>query len=357
MEFDSLLNTIFSYADQYGPDFPSSELKDLVTLFMEYHANFKRNLAGEDDFLTISQIEEMMLNLFKKQKEIDIAVLTTCLRRFKSEWKLIVKKKIEYLDKGLKLKNFRRYKTSFMTLAGRLPFERIALIPSTPGDAKKLAELSQKKLIFPFDKALGLAHLPYNMTVGTMLEVALVGSTSDSFEDAENVLLKRTDIKINDDSIRSVTNLIGSLVRANDVKIAEDIWVKNKPWTFREQKKQINHNLYLEVDGVMFRTREKDEQGSTWKENKLGLAFSTDNMLFWTDKHGKKQHRLLKKEYISIIGTIDEFKKPLYSLAIRNGYGKYKNTILLSDGATWIRNQNKELFRNVQQILNFEYLK
>ncbi|MDR3205089.1 MAG: hypothetical protein LBV23_10180 [Deltaproteobacteria bacterium] len=61
MEFESFLDTIFSYADQYGPDFPSSELKDLVTLFMEHHANFKRELAGDHDFLTISQIKEMMI--------------------------------------------------------------------------------------------------------------------------------------------------------------------------------------------------------------------------------------------------------------------------------------------------------
>ncbi|MDR1297674.1 MAG: hypothetical protein LBO05_09965 [Deltaproteobacteria bacterium] len=101
---------------------------------------------------------------------------------------------------------------------------------------------------------------------------------------------------------------------------------------------KLAHALYLEVDGAMPRTGDTASgHGSLWRENKLGMAFSTDNFLRWIDKHGVPQHRILKKEFISLIGTNEDFKLPFYSLAIRNGYDIYKNTVLLSDGATWIR--------------------
>ncbi|MDR1297020.1 MAG: hypothetical protein LBO05_06545 [Deltaproteobacteria bacterium] len=41
---------------------------------------------------------------------------------------------------------------------------------------------------------------------------------------------------------------------------------------------------------------------------------------------------------------------------IGNGHGIYKNTVLLSDGATWIRLMKEELFDNCQQILDYYHL-
>jgi hypothetical protein len=46
----------------------------------------------------------------------------------------------------------------------------------------------------------------------------------------------------------------------------------------------------------------------------------------------------------------------MFSLAVRNGYGKYKETVLIGDGATWIRSMKEELFPDAQQILDFSHL-
>jgi len=81
---------------------------------------------------------------------------------------------------------------------------------------------------------------------------------------------------------------------------------------------KIDRILYLEADGAMTATREKDEKGSVWKENKLGIAFSTDIFLNWTDKPVKLQHRILKKEFTALIGSSDDFKKFMFTLALRN---------------------------------------
>ena len=93
--------------------------------------------------------------------------------------------------------------------------------------------------------------------------------------------------------------------------------------------------LYIQADGAALNTRIKDESGSSWRENKLGEVFTSDNIRYWTNSKGQREHRILKKEYVSYIGSVDEFKKHLLACAIRNGYGLYKEVVFLGDGATW----------------------
>ncbi|MDR1656522.1 MAG: hypothetical protein LBT47_03050, partial [Deltaproteobacteria bacterium] len=114
--------------------------------------------------------------------------------------------------------------------------------------------------------------------------------------------------------------------------------------------------LYLEVDGAMVQTRDKDENGSRWRENKLGLAFSNDNIVYWISKKGQIEHRIKKREYRAILGDASDFKKHFFSLALDNGYGKYDQTVLISDGTTWIRNMKDDLFPDAQQILDYYHL-
>ncbi|MDR2094061.1 MAG: ISKra4 family transposase, partial [Treponema sp.] len=92
-------------------------------------------------------------------------------------------------------------------------------------------------------------------------------------------------------------------------------------------------------------TRKKDEKGSTWRENKLGLVFSSENLK--KRKDGVTQD-ILQKEYVSSIGKVDEFKKQLFECAVRNGYGEYRDTVIISDGATWIRNMSEELLNRLE---------
>jgi hypothetical protein len=244
-------------------------------------------------------------------------------------------KKLELLNHDLRLKKYRRYPNSLLTLLGRVTYERSALVPSSKSQSTILKSLGYDGFVFPGDEALGISHLPFKITVPAMLEIAKTSIASDSFEEAEQILFKKSNMKVNDDTIRKVTNVVGSIVLENDKKVASEIWEKTPPWKLVAPNHKLAHTLYLEVDGAMLQTRDiVSEHRSLWKENKLGMAFSTDHFLRWIDKHGVPQHRILKKEFISLIGTNEYFKLPFYSLAIRNCHGVYKNTILLSDGAT-----------------------
>jgi hypothetical protein len=166
----------------------------------------------------------------------------------------------------------------------------------------------------------------------------------------------------------AVTNHIGSLAFNYEMDRAKkryDMLTQGK-LIFPDSK--MEGTLYIQVDGAMINTREKDEKTkSSWHENKLGLVYSSENkrkmiprkVQVLDESNGtfpRERYELLKKDYVAFIGSVDIFKILLFECAIRNGYGLYKQTILLSDGATWIRNMKDELFFDVQQILDFYHL-
>ena len=236
-----------------------------------------------------------------------------------------------------------------------MTFSRYSLIPGNPESKESLYGLHGVKSIFPMDSYLGLSGLPFKITPAAMLRIAYWAQNQSSYQRAEDAIADAMHIKINDDTIRQVTNYVGSLVFQNDCKSAEDAFglLENSvPGT----GKKIPHILYIQTDGAALNTRLKDKDGSTWRENKLGEVFSTDNIYYWTDHKGIRQHRINKKEYISYVGVASEFKKHLLACALRNGYGCYRDTVVLSDGATWIRNMIEECFPDAQQILDFFHL-
>ncbi|MDR0654893.1 MAG: hypothetical protein LBG22_01135 [Treponema sp.] len=92
--------------------------------------------------------------------------------------------------------------------------------------------------------------------------------------------------------------------------------------------------LYVMADGSGVNTRQKDEKGSTWKETKLGMVCTSEDLRTRKDEITQD---IQKKEYVSYIGPAEEFKKYLFECAVRNGQGRYEQTVIVSDGAAWIR--------------------
>jgi len=218
-----------------------------------------------------------------------------------------------------------------------------------------MLETENRKSIAPMDEYLGIGNLPFKMTRLAMLEVAFWGQNQCSYQRADKILKRNFSIKLNDETIRNVTNYIGTLIFKEDCQKAESAFLQLEKGQleFRNDKNGV---LYIQTDGAALNTRTKDESGSTWRENKLGEVFSSDNIYYWTDKKGERQHKINKKEYVSYVGPVNEFKKHLFACALRGGYGRYKETVVLGDGATWIRNMVQEMFPDAQQILDFYHL-
>jgi hypothetical protein len=168
--------------------------------------------------------------------------------------------------------------------------------------------------------------------------------------------MKFTSLSVGDDTMRKVSNEIGTIVLNNDLKISEERWNHFYSEEFTMMNNIKGQTLYLEIDGAMLPTRTDGKNGTEYKECKLGMAFSSDNFVKWTDKNGKKQHSIGKRQYTAHLGEKDGFVKPFLSLALANGYGKYENTVLIADGATWIRNLKNTYFGDCQQILDYYHL-
>jgi hypothetical protein len=205
------------------------------------------------------------------------------------------------------------------------------------------------------DSYLGLAGLPFKITPAAMLKIAYWAQNQSSYQRAEEAISDALRIRINDDTIRQVTNYVGGIVFQNDCAKANEAFLALSNGKL-EYTQTTSGVVYIQTDGAALNTRMKDESGSSWRENKLGEVFTSKDIRYWTDHKGRRQHQILRKEYISFVGAVEEFKKHLLACAVRNGYGQFKETVVLSDGATWIRNMVEELFPDAQQILDYFHL-
>ena len=248
-----------------------------------------------------------------------------------------------------------RLPISVIATYGTMSFSRYHLKPQTQESREKLMALSGLKSVVPLDCHLGLAGLPFKITPCAMLRIAYWAQNQLSYQRAEEAIYEVMKIKVNDDTVRAVTDFVGGVIFGRDCRKADEAMQMLDSGGIRFQKDR-DGTLYIQTDGAALNTRSKDESGSTWRENKLGETFSSENIRYWTDHKGMRQHQILEKEYISYIGPVSEFRKHLFALALRSGYGRYKDTVILSDGATWIRNVAEELFPDAQQILDYFHL-
>jgi len=205
------------------------------------------------------------------------------------------------------------------------------------------------------DSYLGLSGLPFKISPAAMLKIAYWAQNQSSYRRAVTAISDALRITVDNDTIRNVTNFVGNTIFMKDCAKADDAFraLESGKLKFSYDKEGT---LYIQTDGAALNTRLKDDSGSTWRENKLGLVFSSKDIRYWTDHKGDRQHQILRREYISYVGSVSEFKKHLLACSLRNGYGQFKETVLLSDGATWTRGMVDEIFPDVQQILDFYHL-
>jgi hypothetical protein len=244
-----------------------------------------------------------------------------------------------------------------MTVNGRLNLSRYSLKPTGPESKKKLLEAWGLRRVVPLDIHLEVDDLPFKMTVGAMLTTAYWAQNQMSYRRASEAICSVSMIETNPETVRLVADHVGNVVFEESMHTA--IRLRNQfssGGVDLAGGKTKNGVLYIQTDGAALNTRSKNEQGSTWRENKLGLVFSSDNIRYWTDAKGRRQHRICKREYVSYVGSVDVFKWLLLSCSVRNGYGEYRKTVFLGDGAAWIRNMVAELYPDAQQILDFFHL-
>jgi len=184
-----------------------------------------------------------------------------------------------------------------------------------------------------------------------MVEVAYFGQNQPSFREGSQMIEKVMDLEINKETVREVTEHIGRAIYEEDTQRAkQSLEYMTMPKAPKTPKKMT---LYIMTDGAAVNTRVEDENGSTWRENKTVMVFTDKDMI----KRKDGSHIITRKEYAAYIGRAEEFRKYVWDLAVRNGYGQIERVVLIADGATWIRNMCNELFPDAVQILDLYHLK
>lgn len=205
----------------------------------------------------------------------------------------------------------------------------------------------------PVDTMLGLDEVGHKMTPEMAAKVAYAGQMAPSFEAAEQGLDYLAGLKVSASLIRQVTEETGNKVHKQQMEEAEQVVARlEEAISAVLPHEQKPGTLYVMADGSQVNTREQGQDGSSWKEMKLGLVYSDDHVL--TRKGG--QSVLVNKEYVTYFGGVDDFKKLLFNAAIRARYGTYEKTVVIGDGAHWIWNMCDELFPDAIQVLDYYHM-
>ena len=249
-----------------------------------------------------------------------------------------VKEADKYCSCGKKLIIAKRgAQTKILSMYGHIPVERDTLFCR---HCRKGYGVSDKQLEIYGD---------HRLTKG-MTETITYVSQLMPFKEASETIKKLLNLDISAPQLQIVSEEVGKQVFQNDLLKANNAY--NKPEEAAQQELSLYRKegrLYILVDGSQVNTRIKDNNGSTWKEMKLGLIFSDRDMV----KTGSDSMIITKKEYIPYLGSVSEFKKFVFAAAAKAGYGKLKEVVVIGDGAQWIWNMCEELFPDAVRILDF----
>ncbi len=201
-------------------------------------------------------------------------------------------------------------------------------------------------MIVPLDEYLGIDKLPFKVSIRAMIEIAFWGQNQPSFKRAKEIIKRVHNIDISYVTVMNITKFIGKVVYDYNYDKALNIWNNRANIDINCTNKK--GTLYIQADGAAVNTRIEDENGSTWRENKLGILFSEKDLY----KRKNKANQIIHKEYVAFVGNVETFRILIFAKAVELEYWKYENIVFISDGATWLRNMISELFPEAIQILD-----
>ncbi|HOJ12691.1 MAG TPA: ISKra4 family transposase [Clostridiales bacterium] len=285
--------------------------------------------------LTIKSMENLLGIMFAQFKDIGLIMAGEYFSNLELE------EIDEYCDCGKKLVKVKESSlTRIQSIYGYMPIKRDTVFCRRCHKGYGI-----------IDKEIGI-YGEHRITKGMTERLAYIGQLLP-FERGTEVLNKLTGVEVSASLIETVSEEIGKEVFNKEIHEAKEAWDKPEesiPQELPRYRKEAR--LYIMTDGLQVNTRVEDENGSTWKEMKLGLVFCDKDVI----KKGKDSHIITKKEYVSYFGGINEFKKVLFAAAARAGYGKIAELVVIGDGAAWIWNMCEELFPDAVQILDFYHL-
>lgn len=340
----------------------------IARCYAQFDNDISQVLNNNTNWPTLKDLENNYSSLREKMDILDSEHISSLINNI-NESRLIKIVREKYNNLGIKLKTNMKVPITIQTDSIKITIKRNVLIPFSDDDKEKLLKLENKKSIYPLDDFMGISKLPFKITVNGMIKIAKCAQDSKSYVHASECLFEHSKIKLDPVTIMKVTNHIGEIVFNNEFKNADPLYDQLLKGKAKVPSATINNTLFIQIDGAMVHIRRKNDENNknndkekigNWHENKLALMYSSDNISLRSREliNGKYEyrHRIENKVYTSYIGDVVEFKKLVWYCALQRGYGSYKDTVLISDGAAWIRVLKHDLFPNATHILDFYHL-
>jgi hypothetical protein len=195
---------------------------------------------------------------------------------------------------------------------------------------------------FPYDDYLGIGS---SMLSKRCAKAVTWLSIFMPYEHVREYCKDIMDLEISETCLKETAHRIGS-------KLHEDMDKKGKRPETANRPKKSPDIVYIQADGSMVPIRGEKER--EFKEAKLGLAYSNEDIVHKKTKKGENTIDILNKRFVSSIGDgVEPFKKMMHVAAIEKGYFSAKQVVVLSDGAVWISKMRDEFFPRAIHILDW----
>lgn len=198
------------------------------------------------------------------------------------------------------------------------------------------------KIIYPFDEVLEVGRSQMSKRLCKIASMMLVFSP---FAHTRKLIRETLNINVSETALISISSRIGTRLYNNMEK-------KSKRPEQVQSKVSSVHVMYIQADGAM--TPIATAGGVEYKENKLGIVFTDDNILRRKTKNGVDRVEIKNKHFVSSVGEgVEKFKKMLHAVAKENGLYKATQQVLICDGASWLTKMKEEYFPDAIQILDW----
>jgi len=302
---------------------PEEIMDKIFKEMMEEYRRVEKNTKDEKP--TFHNLEGAVLSL---GQEFERRVLKAALE-YEQKRAGKVKKKCQNCGKKVESRGLK--KKIILSTFGLIPYKRSKLKCSSCGAT-----------YYPFDELLEVGR---SMISKRVCKIASMIFTYSPFAHTKKIMKEALSIEISETALKSISNRIGT-------KLYNDMDKKSR----RPEQLQYTGSpidlMYIQADGAM--TPIASAGGIEYKENKLGVIYTNDNIIQKKTKNGKDRVEIKNKRFVSSIGEgVDKFKRMLYGLAKENGLYKSDKVIILGDGASWISKMKEEYFPEAIQILDW----
>lgn len=170
---------------------------------------------------------------------------------------------------------------------------------------------------------------------------------STPFEHTKNYIKDLLYINVSETLIKEVNYAIG-----NNIAIKAEEEISEKDIEENTESKEEIDIIYLHADGAMVPIAGEGKR--EFKENKLGLVYTSNDISQKISKNAKERIEIKNKRFANSLGEgVDKFKKIFYNIAKSKGLDRAKKVIFLCDGAIWLRKLKEEYFPEAIQILDW----